>query len=89
VTKAQYQARLLVVDAYFKINFDGTKVPFNTTKAYKTFSAQCTALINTKHSSVSFEDYSSKKDAYQAFNAILPSYDKLAATTTESEDIWA
>ena len=89
MTKAIYNKRINIVDVYFSANFDGTKVPFNTTKAYKTFAAQCKQLIESDHSPVSFEDYTSKKDAYQAFNAILPSYDKLAATTTESEDIWA
>ena len=89
MTKAIYNKRLLIVDSYFSANFDGTKVPFNTTKAYKTFAAQCKALIECEHSPLSFEDYTSKKDAYQAFNAILPSYDKLATTATESKDIWA
>ena len=89
MTKALYTKRIKLVDAYFSANFDGTKVPFNTTKAYKTFAAQCKALIESEHSSTAFDDYTSKKDAYQAFNKELPSYDKLATTETESEDIWS
>jgi len=89
MTKALYNKRINIVDAYFKANFDGTKVPYNTTKAYKTFAAQCKALIECERSSTSFEDYTSKGDAYKAFNKELPSYDGMAATTTESEDIWA
>ncbi len=88
MTKAQYNKRLQHVDVYFKANFDGTKVPYNTTKSYKTFAAQCKALIECEHSSTSFEDYASKKDAYQAFNAELPSYDG-TSTTTSDENIWA
>ena len=88
MTKAQYNKRIPMVDVYFKANFDGTKVPFNTTKAYKTFAVQCKALIECEHSSITFDDYSSKKDAYQAFNKMLPSYSKLA-TATDTEDIWA
>ena len=90
MTKAQYKARLLVVDAYFSANFDGTKVPYNTTKAYKTFSAQCTALIKDDNSVTNFDDYESKKDAYQAFNKELPSYDKLSTdSATSNDDIWS
>lgn len=89
MTKALFNKRIKLVDAYFKANFDGTRVPYNTTKSYKTFAAQCKALINTEHSSVSFDDYDSAKDAYQAFNKLMPSYDELATTTSESEDIWA
>ena len=89
MTKAIYNKYLQHADIYFKANFDGTKVPYNTTKAYKTFSAQWTALIMSEHSTTSFDDYESKKDAYQAFNKELPSYDKLAtATATSNEDIW-
>ncbi len=89
MTKAIYKKRLLIVDSYFSANFDGTKVPFNSTKAYATFAAQCKALIECEHSVTSFEDYVSKGDAYKAFNKELPSYDGMAATATESEDIWA
>ena len=89
MTKKLYNKPLKHVDVYFKANFDGTRVPYNTTKDYKSFSAQCTALINTKHSSVSFEDFTSKKDAYQAFNKLMPSYDALATTATDTEDIWS
>ena len=89
MTKAQYNKRIPMVDVYFKASFDGTKVPFNTTKAYKTFAAQCKQLIESEHCPVSFEDYTSKKDAYQAFNALMPSYEALATTATESEDIWS
>ena len=87
MTKALYNKYLQHVDIYFKANFDGTKVPYNTTKDYKSYAAQCTALINTDHCSVSFEDFTSKKDAYQAFNKLMPSYDALATTTTDN--IWA
>ena len=90
MTKALYNKRINIVDAYFSAHFNGTKVPYNTTKAYKTFAAQCKALIECEHSSITFDDYTSKTDAYQAFNAILPSYDKLStATETSNEDIWA
>ena len=88
MTKAQFNKYLQHVDTYFKANFDGTKVPYSTTKDYKTFAIQCKALINTKHSSVSFEDYASNKDTYQAFNKLMPSYDALATTATD-ENIWA
>jgi len=90
MTKAIYNKRINIVDVYFSANFDGTKVPFNTTKAYKTFAAQCKVLIECEHSATNFDDYTSKKDAYQSFNAELPSYDKLAsATATSNDDIWA
>ena len=88
MTKAQYNKYIQHTDIYFKANFDGNKVPFNPTKEYKLFAAQCTALINDKHCPISFNDYTTKGDAYKAFNAIMPSYTELS-TVPEPENIWA
>ena len=83
-----YNKRLVILDVYFKANFDGTKIPYNTTKDYKSFAIRCKDMIQSNHCPINFDDYTSKKDAYQAFNKLLPSYEALVTDKPESEDIW-